>query len=173
MSSYSLSNNPFSNHYNVGPQRFNPNFQRGGNGQGYGVQNSPQPPFQGGQSDSFQFNGQDPFGLNQQGNGQGFPPPPPGGPRGPQGGQRPNPEAMFSQLDTDGDGSLTQKEMQAGRPDNAPAMSTEQEAEMFSHLDADGDGSLSLEEMQNAPPPPPPPQFNQRNQQNFSEQTSW
>lgn len=163
MSSYSLFNNQFSNNYNVGPRRFNPNVQPGGNGQGNGVQNFPPPPspFQGGQNDSFQFNGQDPFGFNQQGNGQGFPPPPPGGPGGPQGGQRPNPEAMFSQLDTNGDGSLTQEEMQAGRPDNAPAMSTEQETEMFSNLDTDGDGSISQEEMQNAPPPPPP-QFNQQ-----------
>lgn len=83
----------------------------------------------------------------------------------------------FSRLDTDGDGSLTQAEMEAGRPpppnggmapDTMSALLSSQEsatgsgsatgstansnglAELFSSLDADGDGSLSATEFEAA-----------------------
>lgn len=62
----------------------------------------------------------------------------PGGPGGP-GGARPNPEEIIANLDTDGDGKISESE--------AP----ERAWQFMSRADTDGDGLLSLEELQNRP----------------------
>ncbi|MBI5523499.1 MAG: EF-hand domain-containing protein [Desulfarculus sp.] len=94
------------------------------------------------------------------------PPPPPGGMGMSQAGQEggagqapPDASELFSQLDTDGDGSISQEEFLAGRPDD---VSEEQAAQMWSRLDSSGAGSLSQEDFVSAmeaqgPPPGPPP----------------
>lgn len=96
----------------------------------------------------------------------GPPPRPEGGMGMSQNGQEgaagqapPDPGELFSQLDTDGDGSISQAEFLAGRPDD---VSEEQATQMWSRLDSSGVGSLSQEEFLSAmekqgPPPGPPP----------------
>lgn len=100
--------------------------------------------------------------------GQMAPPPPPSGggmgmsQAGQEGGAGqapPDASELFSQLDTDGDGSISQEEFLAGRPDD---VSEEQAAQMWSRLDSSGAGSLSQEDFvsameQQGPPPGPPP----------------
>lgn len=71
----------------------------------------------------------------------------------------PDADEMFSQLDTDGDGVISQAEFLAGRPED---VSEDQAAQMWSRLDSSGAGSLSQEEFVSAmesmgPPPGPPP----------------
>lgn len=87
------------------------------------------------------------MGMNQAGPGGG-------------GGQAP-PDAgeLFSKLDSDGDGVVSQAEFLAGRPDD---VSEDQATQMWSRLDSSGAGSLSQEEFVSAmesqgPPPGPPP----------------
>ncbi|MFH1059128.1 MAG: EF-hand domain-containing protein [Pseudomonadota bacterium] len=75
------------------------------------------------------------------------------------GGAPPDASELFSSLDTDGDGVISQAEFLAGRPEE---MSEDQAAEMWSRLDSEGVGSLSQEEFVTAmesqgPPPGPPP----------------
>lgn len=78
---------------------------------------------------------------------------------GGSGGAPPDASEMFSSLDTDGDGVISQAEFLAGRPED---VSEDQAAEMWSRLDSEGSGSLSEEEFVTAmetqgPPPGPPP----------------
>ncbi len=71
---------------------------------------------------------------------------------------------MFGKLDTDGDGSVSEAEFSAARPDD---VSEEMSAQLYKSLDSDGSGSLSESEYATAmsgmaqfgPPPPPPPQI--------------
>ncbi|MEO8353836.1 MAG: EF-hand domain-containing protein [Chthoniobacteraceae bacterium] len=74
---------------------------------------------------------------------------PPGGPGGGGRGQRPNPEAMFKQLDKDNDGSVSLEEFKAGpmgqrNPERAEGA--------FKGMDKDSDGKLTLDEMKAARP---------------------
>ncbi len=75
----------------------------------------------------------------------------------------PSPDDIFAQLDTNGDGTLSDAEFIEGRPDFA---SEAQAAAKFAQLDTDQNGTLTqteaAEASQNAPagiaaPPPPPP----------------
>ncbi|MWK56574.1 hypothetical protein GO594_11360 [Pseudomonas otitidis] len=64
------------------------------------------------------------------------------------------PEDLFGELDTDGNGSISQDELTSALGKNSDVDSSE----LFAALDSDGDGSLSVEESAAlAPPPPPPP----------------
>src|SRR5690606_27882965 len=54
------------------------------------------------------------------------------------------PEEKFTKLDTDGNGSLSEAELAAGkRAHKDPAKRAERAAKRFAKLDANGDGSLS------------------------------
>ena len=53
-------------------------------------------------------------------------------------------QARFAEIDTNGDGKVTQEEFVA----HAAARSSERAAEMFARLDADGDGSLSRDALE-------------------------
>jgi Ca2+-binding EF-hand superfamily protein len=71
------------------------------------------------------------------------------------GGAPPDSGEMFSTLDSDGDGVVSQEEFLAGRPDD---VSEEQAQEMWSRLDSEGAGSLDqsqFEEAMAAMGPPP------------------
>lgn len=88
------------------------------------------------------------MGMSQGGQGVGG-----------QGQAPPDAGELFSSLDTDGDGVISQAEFLAGRPEE---VSEEQAAAMWSRLDSEGAGSLSQEEFVSAmesqgPPPGPPP----------------
>jgi Ca2+-binding EF-hand superfamily protein len=65
---------------------------------------------------------------------------------------------MFSQMDADGDGALSEEEFTAARPSDVTA---EMAANLYNSIDADGSGSLTESEYTTAvndmPPPPPPP----------------
>ena len=65
---------------------------------------------------------------------------------------------MFSKMDTDGNGSLSQEEFVAARPED---VTEEMAANLYNSFDTDSSESLTGAEyetaMQNAPPPPPPP----------------
>jgi len=84
-------------------------------------------------------------------------------------------EERFSQIDTDGDGSVNASEFEEmfnQMSENMPELPTDAEVtaptaeELFSEFDADSDGSISLDEFTSAeesmrserrgPPPPPP-----------------
>ncbi len=67
--------------------------------------------------------------------------------------------SLFSQLDTNGDGLVSEDEFLAGRPEEVTA---EQAQEMWSRLDTSDSGSLSESQFESAmaaqgPPPGPPP----------------
>ena len=97
--------------------------------------------------------------MNQAG-----PPPPPDGAMGAAGnsaaaGAGQGPGDMFSQLDANGDGALSEEEFLAGRPED---VSEYQAKQMWGRLDGAGGGSLSESDFQSAmasqgPPPGPPP----------------
>lgn len=78
-----------------------------------------------------------------------------------QGTDRPQPPSsadMFANMDTDGDGSVTQAEFVAARPEN---VSEEQATDFFSRLDTEGTGALTEEQFSSAmeanrPAGPPP-----------------
>ena len=65
---------------------------------------------------------------------------------------------MYDKMDADGDGSLTQEEFVAARPDD---VTEEMAANLYNSFDSDTSGSLTESEfetaMKQAPPPPPPP----------------
>ncbi|WP_205886441.1 EF-hand domain-containing protein, partial [Metapseudomonas otitidis] len=73
-----------------------------------------------------------------------------GGPMGAGGGK---PEDLFGELDTDGNGSISQDELTSALGEKSDVDSSE----LFAALDNDGDGSLSVEESAALAPPPPPP----------------
>jgi Ca2+-binding EF-hand superfamily protein len=64
---------------------------------------------------------------------------------------------MFSKMDTDGDGALSESEFTAARPSD---VTEEMAANLYSSFDSDSSGSLTESEfttsMDNMPPPPPP-----------------
>lgn len=64
---------------------------------------------------------------------------------------------MFSKMDTDSDGALSQAEFVAARPSD---VTEEMATNLYNSFDTDSTGSLSESEyttaMNNAPPPPPP-----------------
>jgi len=64
---------------------------------------------------------------------------------------------MFSKMDADGDGALSEEEFSAARPSNVTA---EMAANLYSSFDTDSSGSLTESEYTTAtndmPPPPPP-----------------
>lgn len=64
---------------------------------------------------------------------------------------------MFSTMDADGDGALSEEEFSAARPSNVTA---EKAANLYSSFDTDSSGSLTESEYTTAtndmPPPPPP-----------------
>ncbi|WP_158025948.1 EF-hand domain-containing protein [Pararhizobium arenae] len=78
-----------------------------------------------------------------------------------QGTERPQPPSssdMFADMDTDGDGSVTEAEFVAARPEN---VSEEQATDFFARLDSEGTGALSEEQFSaameaNRPAGPPP-----------------
>ena len=87
------------------------------------------------------------------------PVPPPAGAAGSgQAGNKLSVEDMFSQLDADSDGAISESEFLAAKPDD---VTTEMAQQLYNSFDADSDKSLTAEEyagaMNNAPPPPPPP----------------
>jgi Ca2+-binding EF-hand superfamily protein len=63
---------------------------------------------------------------------------------------------MFSKMDTDGDGALSESEFTAARPSD---VTEEMAANLYSSFDSDSSGSLTSSEfttaMNNMPPPPP------------------
>lgn len=65
---------------------------------------------------------------------------------------------MFSKMDADGDGALSEEEFTAARPSDVTA---EMSANLYSSFDTDSSGSLTESEYTTAtndmPPPPPPP----------------
>lgn len=65
---------------------------------------------------------------------------------------------MYDKMDADGDGSVTQEEFVAARPDD---VTEEMAANLYNSFDTDTSGSLTESEfetaMNQAPPPPPPP----------------
>lgn len=65
---------------------------------------------------------------------------------------------MYDKMDADGDGSVTQEEFVAARPDD---VTEEMAANLYNSFDTDTSGSLTESEfetaMKQAPPPPPPP----------------
>ena len=65
---------------------------------------------------------------------------------------------MYDKMDADGDGSVTQEEFVAARPDD---VTEEMAANLYNSFDTYTSGSLSESEfetaMKQAPPPPPPP----------------
>ncbi|MHC1760370.1 MAG: EF-hand domain-containing protein [Negativicutes bacterium] len=65
---------------------------------------------------------------------------------------------MYEKMDTDADGSVTQEEFVATRPEN---VTEEMAANLYNSFDADESGSLTVTEYETAmnqgPPPPPPP----------------
>ena len=78
-----------------------------------------------------------------------------GGPQGGQGGPPPDAEEQFSQTDTDGDGTITEEEFPAARPDD---VTEEMASEMWGSLNSEGAESLTQEEFSAAmraqgPPP--------------------
>lgn len=79
----------------------------------------------------------------------------------------PDPQEMFSRLDTDGDGKVTLAELQAGAPPAPGGKGGEAMAgaggsgpptaeQMLADLDGDGDGAVSWEEFAARRPPEPP-----------------
>jgi len=71
----------------------------------------------------------------------------------------PNPSEIFGQIDADGDGSLTQAELDSlPKPPNMPEPPAELKAELLSRIDSNGDGAISEQEFSQATPPPMPPQ---------------
>ena len=64
---------------------------------------------------------------------------------------------MYDKMDADGDGSVTQEEFVAARPDD---VTEEMAANLYNNFDTDTSGSLTESEfetaMNQAPPPPPP-----------------
>jgi Ca2+-binding EF-hand superfamily protein len=62
------------------------------------------------------------------------------------------PDERFTKLDTDGNGSLSEAELAAGKRGHSdPAARAERQAKRFAKLDADGDGSLSPDETRRMP----------------------
>nr|WP_245307363.1 EF-hand domain-containing protein [Rhizobium altiplani] len=61
---------------------------------------------------------------------------------------------LFSSLDTDGDGVISQEEFAAGRPDD---VSEEQATALFESLDTDGAGSITKDQFAEAMKPQLPP----------------
>ena len=65
---------------------------------------------------------------------------------------------MFSKMDANGDGALSEEEFSAARPSDVTA---EMSANLYSNFDTDSSGSLTESEYTTAtndmPPPPPPP----------------
>lgn len=100
---------------------------------GFGQQGGPQGPF---------------GGFGQQ-----------GGPQGLFGGTPPTPEELFTKLDTDGNGSLTQAELENGRPPGMPEPTDAMKAEHLARLDANSDGTVSKEEFIQAESQRPPRGF--------------
>lgn len=84
-----------------------------------------------------------------------------------QNAKKPSADEMFSKIDTDGDGSISEAELTAMQEDIAAQTGQTVDAvSYFSDYDADDDGLLAREEMDNlmatlhesmGPPPPPPP----------------
>lgn len=76
-------------------------------------------------------------------------------------GEIPSAEDMIASMDTDSDGSITQEEFVAARPDD---VSEEMATNLWNSFDAESAGSLTTDELQTAmaaegphgPPPPPP-----------------
>lgn len=93
------------------------------------------------------------------------------------GSKRPDPTEMFTNMDTDGDGSITEtefttgmekmKEAEGNRPPPPPGKDGEEQPsieELFAKIDSDSDGQISLDELkadfesrkaENGAPPPP------------------
>lgn len=67
--------------------------------------------------------------------------------KGPGKGQGPDPSEMFSALDANGDGSLTEEEFVAGRPDD---VSEEQAQAFYAELAGDTTSGLSLDQFASA-----------------------
>lgn len=76
------------------------------------------------------------------------------GPRGPGGGPPPKPEDMLAELDTDGDGLLSEAEFVAGRPDE---VSEEQATKLYQSIAGDDTDGLTAEQLAEGMGPPPPP----------------
>jgi Ca2+-binding EF-hand superfamily protein len=94
--------------------------------------------------------------IAAQGESQGH------GPRGPGGGPPPKPEDMLAELDTDGDGLLSEAEFVAGRPDE---VSEEQAAQLCQSIAGDDTDGLTAEQVaEGMGPPPPPPSGGQNGQ---------
>jgi Ca2+-binding EF-hand superfamily protein len=74
---------------------------------------------------------------------------------GVNGQQPPSPEEMFSSLDSNSDGSLTQTEFDNGpKPPGLPEPTDAMKTAMWQRLDADSSGTVSLTEFEQAGPPP-------------------
>ncbi|MBB4443028.1 MULTISPECIES: EF-hand domain-containing protein [Rhizobium] len=91
----------------------------------------------------------------------------PGGPPPPAGGD--DLASLLSDLDTDGDGSISKDEFVAGRPSD---VTEDQAGTLFDSFDSEGAGSLSVDALTEAmsaeqsqrsegPPPPPPAEDDQ------------
>src|SRR5690606_9610018 len=62
------------------------------------------------------------------------------------------PDEKFAKLDTDGNGSLSEAELAAGKRGHAdPAKRAERQAKRFAKLDANNDGELSPDETKRMP----------------------
>ena len=74
----------------------------------------------------------------------------------PPGGEKPSAEEMFSTMDTDGDGSVTEAEFLAARPED---MSEDMAKEQFAKLDTESTGTLTKDQfvtaMESLAPPAP------------------
>ena len=73
--------------------------------------------------------------------------------------QPPDPEEMFDKLDSDGDGALSETELQAMTDHLAEKLGDEapSAADLLAKLDEDGDGALSFAEFEAGRPQGPPP----------------
>lgn len=100
-------------------------------------------------SSAFQQLAEDLQAILIQVQGDGPPPPPPG-----DMGERADPAAMFAELDTDGDGTVSREEFVAGRPDD---VSEEQASALFDRIAGEDADSMTEEQFSAGMPPPPPP----------------
>lgn len=78
--------------------------------------------------------------------------PPPGGPDGKPGRERPNPEEAFKKLDTNNDGSISLDEFKAGPMGQRDPARAE---EAYKKMDKDSDGKVTLEEFKAGRPQRP------------------